>query len=227
MPRIEAVVFDLDDTLYSERQYALGGFGAVARAFADRLGDPAVSLSRMSELLDTPNRPRVFDALLDELRITDRNDLLVRMIATYRAHAPSIALFEGVEQLLTELRARFRLGLLTDGRSEGQWAKIDALALRNRFDVIVVTADLGPGFGKPSPRPFELISARLQVASTHTAYVADNPAKDFIAPNALGWTTIQVRRSGGLYADQPPAPGGAPHLIIESVDRLRDWLRAT
>ena len=40
MASIRAVVFDLDDTLYPEREYAFSGFAAVATAFQDRLGDP-------------------------------------------------------------------------------------------------------------------------------------------------------------------------------------------
>jgi putative hydrolase of the HAD superfamily len=30
-------------------------------------------------------------------------------------------------------------------------------------------------------------------------YVADNPAKDFVAPRALGWATVRVRRAGSLH----------------------------
>ena len=31
--------------------------------------------------------------------------------------------------------------------------------------------------------------------------MADNPAKDFVAPHRLGWRTVRVRRAGGLHAD--------------------------
>ncbi len=219
-----AVVFDLDDTLYPERQYAYGGFAAVAKAFADRLGDPVEALARMKRLLDSTNRPRVFDALLDELAMTDRGDLIARMIETYRNHPPSIRLFDGVDPLLGELRKISRLGLLTDGRPAAQWAKIDALGLRDRFDAIVVTSELGPDCSKPSPRPFELISSRLNAGGRNIAYVADNPRKDFVAPNALGWKTVQVRRPDGLYAGELTAAGGAPQAVVDSLDRLAEWL---
>jgi len=32
--------------------------------------------------------------------------------------------------------------------------------------------------------------------------VADNPLKDFTAPNALGWNGIRVRRPAGVYEHQ-------------------------
>ena len=39
--RVKVVAFDLDDTLYPEREYAFSGFAAVAEAFEQRLGEPA------------------------------------------------------------------------------------------------------------------------------------------------------------------------------------------
>jgi putative hydrolase of the HAD superfamily len=222
---VAAIVFDLDDTLYPERQYAHGGFAAVAKAFAGELGSPSESFARMKRLLDSEHRPRVFDALLDELAIADHGDLVARMIDAYRRHPPAIRLFEGVDALLDDLRQRRRLGLLTDGRPAAQWAKIDILGLRNRFDAIVVTSELGPAFGKPSTRPFEMMSEKLNSRGSNIAYVADNPCKDFIGPNALGWRTIQVRRADGLYAHEQAAPGGTPQLVIDSLDALREWAK--
>jgi putative hydrolase of the HAD superfamily len=38
-------------------------------------------------------------------------------------------------------------------------------------------------------------------APEQCVYIADNPIKDFISPNRLGWRTIRIRRSGGIHAD--------------------------
>ncbi len=64
---VRAVVFDLDDTLYSERAFALSGFAAVGAWLRQRLAcriDPAV---RMRELFDSGDRRRIFDRVLEEL----------------------------------------------------------------------------------------------------------------------------------------------------------------
>lgn len=222
MPSIAAVVFDLDDTLYSEREYAYSGFTAVAEAFAERLGDPRDSAARMRRLFDSEHRPHVFNALLAELGVNEESKLVAAMIEVYRTHRPTIRLHDDAEVVLIKLRPDYRLGLLTDGRSSTQGLKIDALGLRDRFDEILITSELGPGFAKPSLRPFEFISTRLQVVGSRSVYVADNPAKDFVAPNALGWMTIQVRRAGGVYSDQKPVPGCEPHQVIDSLGRLID-----
>lgn len=220
MSSFAAIVFDLDDTLYSEREYAYSGFTAVAEAFADRLGDPRDSAASMRRLFDSEHRARVFNALLVELGLNEEFKLVAAMIEVYRSHRPAIRLHNDAEVVLKKLRPEYRLGLLTDGRSSTQGLKIDALGLRDRFDAILITSELGPGFGKPSLRPFEFISTCLQVVGSRTVYVADNPAKDFVGPNALGWMTVQIRRADGVYADQKPVPGGEPKQVIETLDRL-------
>jgi putative hydrolase of the HAD superfamily len=224
----QGIVFDLDDTLYPERQYAWGGFEAVARAFADRLGDAAGNLARMRRLLDSKDRGRVFDALLDELAIADRGDLVSRMVEVYRGTRPRIALFEGTEEVLAELRRGYRLGLLTDPPSGGpsiQWTKIEVLGIRCYFHAIVVTSELGADCGKPSARPFEVLAERMQVEANRLVYVADNPRKDFLAPNALGWRTVQVLRPDGLYARETPPPGGAAQHVIAALGQLPALVR--
>ena len=52
MPPIQAIIFDLDDTLYPERAYVSSGFAAVAKAHQDRLGDPVIVVARLTTLFD-------------------------------------------------------------------------------------------------------------------------------------------------------------------------------
>ena len=46
----KAVIFDLDDTLYPEREYAFSGFATVAQAFETELGDPGTTVAEMRRL---------------------------------------------------------------------------------------------------------------------------------------------------------------------------------
>jgi putative hydrolase of the HAD superfamily len=227
MKAIQAVIFDLDDTLFPEREYAWSGFRAVALAHRGELDDPKAAVADLGRLFDGENRARVFDALLRERFGRVDRDLLTAMIRTYREHAPAITPYPDVNAALTRLRARFKLGLITDGRAEGQWAKIDALQLRPRFDRIIVTADLAAqsqgdaaAWSKPHPRAFEEMAQHLGVPHAGCAYVADNVSKDFVAPNALGWMTVRVLRPGGVYADAACAAGGEAEFSIKSLDEL-------
>lgn len=219
MPNPKAIIFDLDDTLFAERDYAFSGFDAVAAAFGERLKAGVDLPARMRELFDSPLRSRVFNTIAAECG-GDVEAIVPAMIDAFRRHAPRIALLPDAEAVLTKTRSTHRLGVITDGYSIAQHAKIDALGLRSRVDEIIVTDDWGREFWKPHPRAFEETASRLGVPPSACTYVADNPAKDFIAPLALGWQTVQVRRPGGTYTDQPAAPHGAPHRTIDSLHLL-------
>jgi putative hydrolase of the HAD superfamily len=215
-----AVIFDLDDTLTLEREYAFSGFAAVAAAFTKQLGPPHKAAARMRILFDTEHRRRVFNQMLAERGLPAHDPLVQRMIGTYRTHRPTIALLPDAERALHRLRDRHRLGLITDGPAVMQFAKVDVLGLAGLIDTIILTAELGPGFGKPHPRAFEMIAGQLGVAAECCVYVADNAAKDFVAPNALGWKTVQVIRPDGIYADRPAVDGGMPQSLIATLDDL-------
>jgi len=220
MTSTAAVVFDLDDTLYPERAYAFSGFEAVAAEFEDRLGSRSETAAEMRRLFETEHRPRVFDALLARLGLLHDRELRDAMIRAYREHAPTISLHPDADRAIVRLSTLYRLGLITDSWAHAQQAKITSLGVADRFDAVIVTAELGGDFAKPHPRAFELTAERLAVTAGRCAYVADNPAKDFIAPNALGWKTIQIRRADGIYRDVAPAPDGIPGTVIHTLDDL-------
>lgn len=215
-----AVIFDLDDTLYPERMYVQGGLAAAAEAVSHHFGNTHEILTRLMQLFDSEHRFRVIDAFLDEHSLQDRDEWRPIMLRAYRGHNPQVSLFPDADAALSRLRATHRIGLITDGRAESQRAKIEALGLRMRLDEIIITSELGEGYAKPHARAFEMMMERLKVEPARCAYVADNPSKDFVAPAALGWRTIRVRREDGLYRDAPAAPGGEPQAVISSLHEL-------
>jgi putative hydrolase of the HAD superfamily len=220
MTAVDAVVFDLDDTLFPERDYAFSGLAAVAQAFPDELGDPAASLPAMCRLFDTEHRSRIFNQRLAERGRSADAKLIQQMIEAYRAHRPILRLHDDADRCLSRLRGRVKLGLITDGPAAVQRAKIEALCLEPRMDAVILTDELGAGMGKPHTMSFERIAESLAVAASRCIYVADNPAKDFLAPNRLGWGTVRIVRSDGIYRDQHPPSGGSAQRRIDTLDQL-------
>ncbi len=53
-------------------------------------------------------------------------------------------------------------------------------------------------------------------------YVGDNPAKDFVVPNARGWISVMVERPGHrrIHAAAQVAEGGAPQHTVASLAEL-------
>jgi putative hydrolase of the HAD superfamily len=215
-----AVIFDLDDTLYPEKSFALSGFRAIADQFADRIEVDFDLYDRMCALFDTADRAHIFDRLLADAGRPDDDELLTAMIQIYRTHVPRIVLYPDADAALARLHGRAGLGIITDGWLQAQLGKFQALGLHDRIDVFIPTDQWGREFWKPHPRAFEEMARRLDVPHGNCTYVADNPAKDFVAPNALGWRTIRILRDDSVYRDVPPPSGGEPQTTITTLDDI-------
>lgn len=209
----DRLVFDLDDTLYLERDFALSGFRAVG-AWLGRVD----FASRCQELFDAGSRGDIFDRVLDEIGATVKATDLVQV---YRDHHPQIRLCDDALRYLRSHSARF--GLITDGPERMQRNKVAALGLEVFFDQIIPTGQWPGSFAKPHPRSFQLIAA--SAGRRRCVYVADNPMKDFFAPNQLGWTTVQIVRPWRVHHGEPRNLEYAAQHRIESLDQLDSLLR--
>ena len=218
---ITTVVFDLDDTLYDEIDYCRSGFAAVSRHLhhlSDAASDRVFAV--LWKHFTTGNRTRVFNAALDELDIPWDADFISRLVDVYRTHVPTLTLPPETRSVLDELRKTRALALLTDGFLPAQKLKVGALGIEADFQAIVYTEELGREFWKPSPRGFELLLETLDVAANETAYVGDNEIKDFIAPNELGFTTIQVLRPARLHVGVSDLPHAAAGHKVREIGHL-------
>lgn len=216
---LHTVVFDLDDTLFAERDYVLSGFAAVDAWLATQLG-PTEFLACATRYFEEGGRGNIFDRALATVAPTAPTDIVARMLAVYRAHTPKLTLGEDARVCLNGMRGRFRLALLSDGYLGVQQNKFSALGLADRFQCVVFTDALGRENWKPSRMGFERIMAELPGVPAGYVYVADNPRKDFIAPRALGWRTVRIRRSKGEHRDYEPAAHEAAEMEIGALKDL-------
>lgn len=213
------LVFDLDDTLYLERDYVRSGFAAVARWAESDLGMHGVDEVAWRMFLAGARGTTVGDAFA-ELGRPLRDTELRRAIEVYRHHRPDISLCPDAVVLLRALVGNTRTGLITDGPAGSQRAKIAALGVADLIDEIIVT-DEHPGWAKPAPHAYAEIESRFAAAAAECTYVADNPAKDFVTPLARGWRTVRVARRDALHTGQ-----ATPQGVDIVVDSLADsgWL---
>lgn len=214
---VKAIIFDMDDTLYPELDYVRSGYMAIAR----RLVRPDWPAERIYDFMwqtfENGPRDRVFNVVLEQLGEPDDPQVIAELIGQYRCHRPVLQLEDPVKQLLTALKARYKLGLITDGFLPAQRLKVEALGLADMFDRIIFTEELGREYWKPSPRAYKMMEETFGVSGPECIYIADNPAKDFIAPNALQWHTVQVERADRVPFDRPVADEGRPEILIENI----------
>lgn len=189
---IQAVVFDLDDTLYGEKEYVRSGFDAVAEKHPE--------IEKLDEKLwcAFENSKPAFDEVLG-----NNESLKKECLAIYRNQTPNIHFYDGAELLIKRLREKnIKIGMITDGRPEGQRAKIAALGLEKLVDEILITDELGgTQFRKPCDIAFRIMQKKLNVPFEQMVYVGDNLKKDFVAPCTLGMKSIWFNNSDGLYSE--------------------------
>ncbi len=217
----EAIVFDLDDTLYLERDYVRSGARAAAHwVAAETATDP---LEAERELLAAVSRGVTRDPFGRWLRARrlDPQTWLPLMLDCYRSHRPAIELDAGVERLLDRLASRRTLGIVTDGRLDQQRRKVQALALERWPFTIVYSDEWGREGWKPSARPYQKVLKLNGVTPERAVYVGDNPAKDFLGARRAGMLSVRFRRRGGLHArTEPGVAASTPDLEVTNLRGL-------
>ena len=178
------VVFDLDDTLYNELDYLRSAYIQISKEIDKQnwrfLFSKIFSLYRCNE--------DVFGWIAQNHGI-EKN----KLIHIYRNHQPSIHLFEGALDLLKAIKIKKgKIGIITDGRTTTQNAKIKALGIAELIDCIVISEEIGTE--KPNEQNYKQIENAFQEHSY--LYIADNFRKDFTSPNKLGWQTIGLVDNG-------------------------------
>lgn len=213
------VIFDLDDTLYPERAFAVSAFDAAAEWARDALGLDGLA-AEMTQLLDDGHLGRLFTIVLERRGVDPGH--AAGLIEAYRRHQPvQLDLYPEVDAVLGTLAGRAPIGLITDGTPEVQRSKVRALGLESRFAAIVYTHELGGReFAKPHRSAFEAMEKALAAPGARFVYVGDNPAKDFQAPNRMGWTTVQVLRPQRIHAGAAVIEHGAPHHVVDTLAEL-------
>lgn len=195
----QVLVFDLDDTLFSERDYVRSGFAAVdthLRATHGRAGFFEASWVMFCEGL----RGRIIDMALAEMSLPATPELVGELIGVYRSHDPVISLYPDVARVIPLLRARARTAIVSDGPLVSQRRKVEVLGLEALFAPIILTDAWGRSFWKPHEGAFRAIEAITNARGADCLYAGDNPQKDFTAPRRLGWRTVRMRRPGGEHA---------------------------
>jgi len=215
------LVFDLDDTLYSERLFVVSGFSAVAKMLADLYGwDKSATLSEMLCILADKGRGAVFNELLNKRQLQSGR-LVRRCLQTYRQHKPNIALDPEAKAFL-ESKAGNSIYLVTDGNKIVQANKIRALGIEKYFKKVFITHRYGTHRAKPSVYCFDLIRKLERCSWNEMAYIGDNPVKDFVNLTPLGVLTIRVMT--GEYSKVNVPPGYDAKFNIPSIGHLQSKL---
>lgn len=184
----KVICFDLDDTLHKEINYLHAAYRLIAKAVFGEEWE--IHYRQMLQWYEA--KEDVFQKICDMVPSVKKAGLL----NMYRYDVHELMLPIEVDEVLLALKASgAKFGLITDGRSLTQRNKIQALGLGKYFadEDIVISEEFGSE--KPSLANYEYFMQRYSEA-TEFVYVGDNPKKDFVGANALGWTTVCLLDDG-------------------------------
>lgn len=221
----QAIIFDLDDTLYPEISYVFSGYHAIGLFAQQQWGlEARQTENQLRELFANGNRSRTLDAWLQANNLSQQ--WTAKLIDVYRQHTPKLELFAGVHALLAATSQSRRLGLISDGYLEVQKRKFAALSIGHFFDNVIFTDQWGREYWKPHQRSYRESLELLEVKSASEAiYVGDNPAKDFITARQLGMSTVCVRLSDSpIHPNSAPSTAHQADFYATSIEELTAFL---
>lgn len=215
-PVIEAVLFDLDGTLYDRDRLATELFTEQYSSFAREL--PGISEERfMRDVLAMDEHghgskesgyPALTRAWGVDTALAGR--LLSHFRETYHRHCHS---GDDARATLAALRARrLKLGVITNGGSEMQRRKLAGLGLERSFDAVLVSEE--EGVRKPDAEIFRRALVRLGVAAERAIFVGDHPVADVDGAHGAGLRAVWK------FVPYWPAPATCDPPIIFSLAEL-------
>lgn len=219
MTIIQAILFDLDDTLYDEKQFVNGGFKAVSLYISknNNINQNKV-YQLLLDVLEKYGSGHIFDITLKKLGVHDEKSI-PKLVEIYRTHKPNLSLYTEVRVVLSALRKRdYKLGLITDGNVKVQKNKVEALKIRDFFDCMIFSDEYGIEKQKPNPFPYQKAMKKLEVSARETIYVGDNPYKDFINAKKIGIFTIRIIR--GQYKNIKLRKEYEPDCKIKNLNEI-------
>ena len=217
---LRAVLFDLDDTLYSQEMWLRGAWDAVAAAARPQQVEYLALRTALADIYAEGNDggPIIDRALV---RVGRPDIAVAPLLARYRAHAPKrLRPYRGVVEALEALRAHVTIGLVSDGDATIQRNKLRALGLESRFDIVVFTDELGREHRKPSPVSLLAALTALGVDARDAVFVGDHPEKDIAAATAAGMRSIRVRTGKHVRVPDVPRPWATAPNAVAAIEGL-------
>ncbi len=218
---IKAIIFDLDDTLFAERDFLLSGFNAVAAEIAKKSKvEKNIVLTVLLYELEKNGRGKIFNTTLRYFSLSDNPEEVAYLVHLYRNHKANISFYTGVRSLLERLKTQFHLAVVTDGATEIQKNKIQALGVEKFVDKIVYCWQINAP--KPDPKGYASILEYFELPAENIMIIGDHPLNDISAGKKLGTWTARVRT--GRFIDFPHIDGVPPDFDINIITEIENIL---
>lgn len=202
------IFFDIDETLINQKQAEASAVARLLSTYGDWLGrnysasefcrlwralrekhEPAFLAGKVSIAEQRRRRMRELFALYGRPLSMREADTLIEF---YESHYhQSWTLFDDVLPALQSLYG-YRCGIISNGSSRQQNAKIRNTGIQNFFDIVVLSEDIG--VAKPDPGIFLAACRRAGAPPQQCCYVGDRLDHDALASRAAGLQSFWLCR---------------------------------
>lgn len=209
---IRAVLFDLDDTLVDHHYASRAALAGVRERFV------ALQSRELDELVQ--ENQRILDSMHHEVAL-GRRDVADARIERYRrlfafvGHPATRAAaaaelhrrtyhanrrcVEGALELVTHLKARLRIAVVTNNTVAEQEEKLATFGFAPFVDALVTSEEIGAA--KPDPRIFRIALERVSCEAHEAVMIGDAWTHDVIGATSAGIRALWLNRHGLAHPD--------------------------
>jgi HAD superfamily hydrolase (TIGR01549 family) len=215
--RLRLITFDLDDTLWdlrpvlvqAEQDLATWAAGRCPE-LVERFDRTALMALRLELMASRPELAhRISDVRIESLRLAleqcgrapaEALTLAREGFEIFIAARHAVQPFDGVEECLKELQARYTLGVITNGNAD-----VFRLPLGRYFDFAVRAETLAAA--KPDPIPFSEALRTAGVEAAETLHVGDHHDHDIAGAIGAGMRSAWYNPRAKAWPGGPQADG--------------------
>ncbi|RIW32736.1 HAD family hydrolase [Bacillus salacetis] len=184
---MKAILFDLDRTLH-DRDASVLAFLEMQHQKLNALHHTSIPRAYIDRFIELECKgyvwkDKVYSSLAEEYSLPlSAEDLLHDYRTNFHSHCLEM---DGAAETLHLIKAKgYKLGMITNGRTDVQNGTIDALGLRDYFDMILISEEAG--VKKPDVKIFEMAAEALNVSPSECLYVGDHYENDAAAAMSAG-----------------------------------------
>lgn len=196
---IKAVVFDLDHTLFDRYET----LRQVVPSFRERFKlTEGITDEFIAEKICWADKQYVHNGWQQILAYLCENNIFAEEIVYDEYEAFLLSCFRKTAAkypftipTLEKIKGMgYKIGIITNSKSETQNCKIDLIEVRPYCDAIIISGDTP--YEKPQAEIFEMMAEKLEIETSEMMYVGDHPRNDVDGSRKAGCTPVWVKTTG-------------------------------
>ena len=233
---MRAIIFDVDDTLYDQvipfqkaydelfkgcYEISVEELYKRSRHFSDEVFEATQRGEMSMEKMYIYRVQKAFESL--EILVSDEEALKFQDL--YATNQKKLELSKTMIRIMNLCQEnQIRLGIITNGPSNHQWNKVEALRVMEYIprEFVFVSGDIG--VAKPHLDLFNYVKEKMDLIPQETLLVGDTFESDIVGANMAGWQTVWLKRRQREMPEGEVVPNFCVRHEEELYDVIVKWI---